>query len=227
VFFHIKNVLDADTIKHCRDVLQNATWADGKITAGSQASLVKNNLQLSHTAPATVELRAKVLKALSENAEFFTKALPAKVFPPLFNCYRGTTNAFGNHVDNAVRTDPETAESLRTDLSFTVFISSPEDYEGGELVMQMGSNELAWKLPAGDVLLYPASTVHQVRAVTSGERLAGFSWVQSMVRDHAQRHMLSELDDTILSLRMRLGDCAETIELTSLYHNLLRQWANL
>jgi PKHD-type hydroxylase len=227
MFYHLKSVLNASALARCQGILRAAQWADGRDTAGTQAAVAKNNLQLSIDAPELSELRTIVLSALSENAEFFSRALPAKVFPPMFNCYRDSTNAFGKHVDNAIRTDPKTAQSLRTDLSFTLFLSALESYEGGELVMDIGSSAQAWKLPAGDLLLYPASTVHAVNAVTSGERLACFSWVQSMVRDIDQRQILSTLDDSIIALRTRIGECKETIDLTSAYHNLLRMWAQI
>jgi PKHD-type hydroxylase len=227
VFYHLKNVLNASALAQCQRILRNVSWVDGRETAGTQAAVAKNNLQLAVDAPELHELRAIVLQALSESAEFFSRALPLKVFPPMFNCYRGSTNAFGKHVDNAIRTDPKTAQSLRTDLSFTLFLSAPESYAGGELVMDVGSSAQAWKLPAGDLLLYPASTVHAVNAVTSGERLACFSWVQSMVRENDQRRILSGLDDNVIALREQIGECKETIELTATYHNLLRMWAQL
>jgi PKHD-type hydroxylase len=226
MFYHVKNVLSADQLALCRQLLQGARWLDGRVTAGSQAALAKNNLQLDEKDPIAQKLRDLVLKALSQNAAFFSAALPRSVYPPLFNCYRDATNAFAAHVDNAIRTDPSSARSLRTDMSFTLFLSEASEYDGGELVMHSGDAQQRWKLPAGDALLYSANTVHEVTPVTRGTRLACFSWLQSMVRDDQQRQLLHTMDNAIVSLREQ-GENDSTVALTSCYHNLLRMWAEL
>lgn len=225
MFFHLKQVLTPENLRECQTMLMNAPWGDGKVTAGSQSALVKNNLQLPESHPATQQLRACVLKAMSEHALLFSAALPKRIYPPLFNCYRGSTNAFGDHVDNAIRTHPASAQSLRTDLSFTLFLSEPLDYDGGELVIDLGASSQPFKLPAGDLLLYPAYSLHRVNAVTRGQRLACFSWIESLVREPERRAVLHALDTSVINLRVR-GEDAETLRLTNCYHNLLRMWVD-
>lgn len=224
---HLPDVLDAPTLARCTALLQQADWADGRLTAGSQAATVKNNLQLPETSPVAEALRALVLEALSRHPAFFSAALPRRIYPPLFNRYGGETNAFGNHVDNAIRTHPVTARHVRTDLSFTLFLNAPEDYDGGELVIEDGMGGRAVKLPAGHLILYPAYSVHRVEPVTRGARVACFSWIESMVREPQQRELLHELDRSIVTLRAAEGECDTAVRLTSCYHNLLRMWADI
>jgi PKHD-type hydroxylase len=224
MFFQLKQVLSRDTLRACQSVLASASWGDGKVTAGSQSVLVKNNLQLPESHATTQSLRAQVLAAMSEHALLFSAALPKRIYPPLFNCYRGSTNAFGDHVDNAIRTHPDSAQSLRTDLSFTLFLSEPNDYDGGELVIDSGASSQAYKLPAGDLLLYPSYSLHRVNPVTRGQRLACCSWIESLVREPERGAILHDLDNSIISLRAT-GENADTLRLTNCYHNLLRMWA--
>ncbi len=226
MLMHIPNVLDADQLQACRTQLAQASWADGRITAGTQAAAVKNNSQLPEDSDVAQRLRRIVLEALSRNALFFSAALPKRIYPPLFNHYGGSRNAFGNHVDNAIRTHPLTATHVRTDLSFTLFLCAPDEYDGGELVIEDGIAGHGIKLPAGDLLLYPAHSLHRVEPVTSGQRLACFSWIESLVRASAQRSILHELDMSILGLRAQHGDTAESVRLTHCYHNLMRMWAD-
>lgn len=227
MLLHIPDVLDAPALARCAALLEQADWADGRITAGAQAATVKNNRQLPESSPVAQELRALVLDALARNAQFFSAALPKRIYPPLFNRYGGTSNAFGNHVDNAVRTHPATAQHVRTDLSFTLFLNAPTDYEGGELVIEDGMGGRAVKLPAGHLILYPSYSVHRVEAVTRGTRLACFSWIESMVREPQQRELLHELDISIASLRNTQGETESAVRLTSCYHNLMRMWATV
>jgi PKHD-type hydroxylase len=222
---HIPAVLTAEQVSEYRKVLQEADWADGRVTAGTQAAQVKRNWQVPEDSEIAQRLRLAVLQALSQSPLFFTTALPRRIYPPLFNCYEGDHNAFGNHVDNAIRTHPATAQHLRTDLSFTLFLSDPEEYEGGELVIEDGLGGHRVKYPAGDLILYPSYSVHRVEPVTKGRRFACFSWLESMVREPQQRELLYELDMTILTLRQEQGDSDISVRLTSCYHNLMRMWA--
>ena len=226
MLLHIPQILSPDVLKQCRALLAQAPWTDGRVTAGTQAAQVKNNRQLPEECQPALALRTIVLEALSRSALFFSAALPKRIYPPLFNQYAGANNAFGNHVDNAIRTHPKSAINVRTDLSFTLFLSEPEDYQGGELVIEDGITGHAHKLPAGDLILYPAYSVHRVQPVTSGERLACFSWLESLVRDPQQRAVLFDLDMAILALRNEHGDNAQSLRLTNCYHNLMRMWAN-
>ncbi|WP_310447232.1 Fe2+-dependent dioxygenase [Thiobacillus sp.] len=225
MLLHIPKVLDADTLAHCTALLKQADWTDGRVTAGSQAATVKNNLQLPETSPVALQLRAAVLEALSKNAQFFSAALPKRIYPPLFNRYGDQANSFGNHVDNAIRTHPSSAQHVRTDMSFTLFLNNPGDYEGGELIIEDGMGGRAVKLPAGDLILYPSYSVHRVEPVTRGARLACFTWLESMVREPQQRELLYELDMSIVALRGEQGDTGTAVRLTSCYHNLMRMWA--
>ena len=227
MLLHIPDVLDAAALARSDALLKQADWADGRITAGSQAATVKNNLQLPETSPVAQQLRTLVLEALSRNPAFFSAALPKRIYPPLFNRYGGTANAFGNHVDNAVRTHPATAQHVRTDMSFTLFLNDPAEYDGGELVIEDGMGGRAIKLPAGHLILYPAYSVHRVEPVTRGARLACFSWLESMVREPQQRELLHELDMSIAALRSEHGETDAAVRLTSCYHNLMRMWATV
>lgn len=227
MLLRIPGVLTPDELARVSEVVARAEWADGRITAGTQSSRVKNNLQLPEDGAASRTARAIVLEALRRNATFFAAALPRRIFPPLFNRYAGEANAFGNHVDNSVRTYAPTGESVRTDLSATLFLSRPEDYDGGELVIEHGFGAERVKLPAGELVLYPASSVHRVEPVTRGARLASFFWVESMVRGDAERRALYEMDLSIMGLRESVGDAADVVRLTSVYHNLLRLWVTV
>lgn len=227
MLLHIPEVLTSEQLARCRELLAEARWADGRVTAGTQAAKVKNNLQLPEDGPEAKQLRALVLEALSKSALFFTAALPKRIYPPLFNRYGDEANSFGNHVDNAIRTHPATAQHVRTDLSFTLFLADPDEYDGGELVIEDGFAGRSIKLPAGDLILYPSYSVHRVEPVTRGARLACFSWLESMVREPQYRELLYELDMSILAQRERHGDNDISVRLTSCYHNLMRMWANV
>lgn len=227
MLLHIPNVLDAATLTRCAELLNQADWTDGRVTAGSQAATVKNNLQLPEASPLAQQLRAIVLDALSKNPKFFSAALPKRIYPPLFNRYGGEANSFGNHVDNAIRTHPASARHVRTDLSFTLFLNDPADYDGGELIIEDGMGGRAVKLPAGHLILYPSYSVHRVEAVTRGARLACFSWLESMVREPQRRALLHELDISIVALRDERGETDTAMRLTSCYHNLMRMWATV
>jgi PKHD-type hydroxylase len=224
---HVRQVLDPDALARVRTLLSGAPWADGRITAGPQSAQVKNNLQLPDSAPASVAARAIVLEGLERHALFFVAALPKRIYPPLFNRYEGSANAFGNHVDNAVRTVPATGQRVRTDLSATLFLADPADYDGGELVIEDTFGPQGVKLPAGDLVLYPSTSVHRVLPVTRGARVASFFWIESMVRDDGQRRLLYDVDMAILELRQAYGEIAPAVALTGAYHNLLRRWADV
>jgi PKHD-type hydroxylase len=227
MLLHIPEVLSRDALSEARRITAGAAWVDGRITAGTQSEKAKNNLQIPIDDPASREAGAMVLEALGRSALFFTAALPRQIFPPQFNCYRGGTNLFDNHVDNAVRTHASAGRHVRTDLSATLFLSEPAEYDGGELVIEDTFGTKAVKLPAGDLVLYPGSSVHRVEPVTRGARVASFFWIQSMVRRDGQRRLLFDLDMSILGLRRNVGDTPEVIRLTGCYHNLLRMWADV
>jgi PKHD-type hydroxylase len=218
----IPEILDGDQVALCRDRLDRADWQDGRLTAGPQSARVKANQQLPESDPAARELGELVLRALERSPLFVSAALPRHVFPPLFNRY-APGMSFGAHIDNAIRQVPGTAHRLRTDLSATLFLSRPEDYEGGELVIDDAYGAHSVKLAAGDLVLYPASSLHRVTPVTSGARLAGFFWVQSMVRDDSERALLFDLDNAV----QQVADQPAAVALTGIYHNLLRRWAEL
>lgn len=221
---HIPEVLSADEINELQRALTAAPWTDGSTTSGLQASQRKQNQQL--TGDTAQQLGARVSAALQKHPLFISAALPKHILPPLFNRYENGGH-YGDHVDAAIQRDSLRQTTVRTDVSITVFISAPEDYEGGELIVEDTYGEHEVKLPAGDAIIYPSTSLHRVEPVTRGARIATVTWAQSMVRDDWQRSMLFNLDMTILQLRQRVGDCAEVIALTSHYHNLLRQWAQL
>lgn len=225
MLIRIPNLLDAERLAQARAVLATATWEDGSGSAGPQARTVKNNQQLAPRGPAARELQAIVLDALQRNPLFFSAALPKKIFPPMFNRYGGEANAYGNHVDGAVRYGDH-GERIRGDMSCTVFLADPADYDGGDLVIADTLADQRVKWPAGDAVLYPATTVHRVEPVTRGERVASFFWIESMVRSTEQRRMLFDMDLALIRLRERHGESAETVSLTGTYHNLLRLWAD-
>ncbi|MBB3213538.1 PKHD-type hydroxylase [Herbaspirillum sp. Sphag1AN] len=226
MMLHIPQVLSGEQVRELRSELVRADWIDGKATVGEQGAKVKRNRQLPIHSPTCVALGNRILAALKANPLFFAAALPRTVMPPLFNVYAGGEH-YGLHVDGAVRQLSDSTLAMRTDLSSTLFLSAPEEYDGGELVVvdTYGTHEV--KLPAGDLILYPATSLHRVEPVTRGERVCSFFWTQSMVRDDWQRSMLFALDQNISSLRASLGDTAEVLGLTGHYHNLLRQWADL
>ncbi|MGN6309134.1 MAG: Fe2+-dependent dioxygenase [Xanthobacteraceae bacterium] len=222
----IPNVLTPEQVRHCRDVMARAAWIDGRITAGHQSAQVKRNLQLPEGTPEARELGDMVLAALNRNPLFMSAVLPKKIFPPLFNRYdaEGEMN-FGSHVDNAIRTVPGTGVRVRTDVSSTLFLSSPEEYDGGELVIEDTYGTHAVKLPAGDMIVYPGTSLHHVTKVTRGSRVASFFWTESMIGDVTRRAMMFDLDMSIIRLNADHPEHPSVISLTSLYHNLLRQWA--
>lgn len=222
----IPDVLTQDQVRQCRQALDAAEWVDGKGTAGFQSAKVKENSQLPENHPVAQQLGQVILDALSRNLLFMSAALPAKVYPPMFNRYAGGQH-FGAHVDNAVRQAPFGGPRIRTDLSCTLFLSEPDEYEGGELVVEDLYGQHAVKLPAGHMVLYPSSSLHHVRPVTDGARVASFFWLQSMVRDDAERRTLFDMDMAILALNKDLPDHPGILSLTNTYHNLLRRWVEV
>ena len=228
MFLHIPHILDAEELATARRLLgPYAPWLDGRSSAGAQALAQKNNAQLAQTSPQAQQLRTLVLSALQRAPLFFSAALPQKIFNPLFNRYSGESNFYGPHIDGAVLHSQATGQWVRSDISCTLFLSAPDEYEGGELLIQQAQGERRIKLPAGDLILYPGSTVHQVTPVTRGVRLASFFWVQSMVRSTTQRELLYDMDMHLLALRQSLGENdPSVIGLTGTYHNLLRLWAD-
>jgi len=227
VLIQIPEVLSSDELAQCRALLAGADWADGRLTAGTQSAKVKQNLQLPELGAASLAARKIVLAALNRNALFLSSALPKRIFPPLFNRYEGDYNTFGNHIDNAVRTCADSGVRVRTDLSATLFLCDPDSYEGGELVIEDTYGEHAVKLAAGDMVLYPGSSLHRVEPVTRGARIASFFWIESMVRETERRRLLFEMDMAILELRETQGDIPSAVNLTGCYHNLLRMWADM
>lgn len=220
----LPDVLDADTLSRVRAQLAAADWIDGRATAGHQGAAVKRNRQLPEQSALARALGDAVLAALERNPAFISAALPRRVYPPLFNRYEdGET--FGAHVDNAVRLLPGSGDTLRSDLSATLFLSDPASYDGGELRIDEGSTERSIKLPAGHLVLYPASTVHRVMPVTRGVRLASFLWIQSLIRDTGQRELLYRLDEAVQRLRATGADETAVLHVTNTYHNLLRRWS--
>lgn len=221
----IPDVLTQDEILYARKLMDEARWVDGKVTAGTQAAVVKNNQQLSEQAPQMQALRKLVLQALNQNALFFTTALPLKILPPFFNRYSGEANYYGFHVDNAMRMMPDGNGYVRADVSATLFLSDPDEYEGGELVIDDTFGQHGLKLPAGSMVVYPSSSVHQVNPVTKGARVACFMFIQSMVRSPEKRRLLYDMDTSIMHLRDEVGETEAVLKLTGVYHNLLRSWA--
>lgn len=225
MLLRIPNVLNPEELAKLQDLMAKANWVDGKVTAGTQSAQVKRNMQLPEESEVAETSRKIVLQALSRNALFFSAALPKKIYPPLFNQYREGMD-FGAHIDNAVRTHALTGNHVRTDISSTLFISPPESYEGGELVIEDTYGVQSVKLPAGDMVLYPGTSLHHVRPVSKGARIACFFWTQSMIRDDGQRTLLFDMDAAISTLRQEHGDSAAVIRLTGNYHNLIRMWAD-
>ena len=226
MLLQVPNVLTPEDVRTVQVQLAGAAWDDGRASAGTQAMRVKNNQQLGHETEAARGLRQLVLRALDRSTLFFAATLPKRVFTPRFNRYGGASNYYGNHVDNAVRFAPDSGQRVRTDISCTLFLSDPADYDGGELAIQDTYGEQRIKLPAGHLVLYPGTSVHQVMPVTRGERLACFFWIESMVRSEEQRRLLFDLDQSIQRLRQDHGETPGAVALTGTYHNLLRMWAD-
>lgn len=231
MLLHLPHILNPQELATARQLLgDDAPWTDGRSSAGPQALRQKNNLQLRQDSDASQRLQALVIQALQRDPMFLSAALPRRIFNPLFNRYGGQANHYGNHIDGAVLHSTSTGEWVRSDLSCTLFLSEPSDYEGGALVIEEAiHNAVAaqrLKFAAGDVVLYPSTHVHRVEPVTQGVRLASFFWIESMVRTQEQRRILFDLDMNLLKLRQQLGETEETTALTGVYHNLLRQWAN-
>lgn len=226
MILQIPDVLSPEQVAHARRLLDGSDWVDGRVTAGHQSARAKNNVQLAEDHPVARELGDLILTALQRNALFISAALPLRVFPPLFNRYSGG-QTFDNHVDNAVRQVPGTPLRIRTDLSATLFLADPEDYDGGELVVEDTYGVHAIKLPAGHMVLYPATSLHRVTPVTRGARVASFFWIQSMLRDDADRTLLFDLDTAIQRLTVDMPNHPAAVQLTAVYHNLLRRWADL
>lgn len=229
MFLHLKQVFTPDEVQAARQLLADgAPWVDGRASAGGQAQAFKQNQQLAQGSDASQQLQAQVRAALSRDPLFFSAALPRRIFNPLFNRYSGGTNFYGAHIDGAVLHSHNPAQWVRSDISCTLFLSAPEEYDGGELLIQEPLGERRIKLPAGDMILYPSSSVHQVAPVTRGARVASFFWVESMVRSTEQRQMLFDMDMALLKLRAEVGDKHPSmVQLTGTYHNLLRLWADV
>jgi PKHD-type hydroxylase len=226
MLIQIPEVLSAEEVLHGRRLLDSAEWVDGRVTAGHQSAKAKDNAQIPEGHPVGRELGGMIVSALQRNPLFLTAALPLHVFPPLFNRYSGG-QSFGNHVDNAIRQLPGTSLRIRTDLSATLFLASPEEYDGGELVVEDTYGVHSVKLAPGHMILYPSTSLHHVRPVTRGARVASFFWIQSMVRDDATRSLLLDLDLAIQRLSADVPDHPSVVQLTSVYHNLLRRWAEM
>jgi PKHD-type hydroxylase len=226
VLLQIPDILSADMVAHCRHKLEGAEWVDGRVTAGHQSGRAKDNMQVPEDHPVARELGDLIVTALQNSQLFMAAALPLKVFPPLFNRYQGD-QSFGTHVDNAIRQVTGTPHRVRTDLSATLYLAQPDEYDGGELVIEDTYGVHSIKLEAGHLILYPSSSLHHVRPVTRGTRLASFFWIQSMVRDDGQRTLLFDLDMAIQQIGGESPDQAATVQLTGIYHNLLRRWADV
>jgi PKHD-type hydroxylase len=226
VLLPVPGLLTTHQVAEAREALLRAQWVDGRVTAGHQSTRAKDNDQLPEDSPVARRLGDVVVEALQQNPLFVSAALPLRVFPPLFNRYTGG-QSFGTHVDNAVRQVPGTPHRLRTDLSATLFLSGPDEYDGGALVVEDTYGVHSVKLPAGDLVLYPASSLHHVEPVTRGARIASFFWIQSMVRDDGARTLLFDLDTAIQGLTRDQPDHPSAVQLVGVYHNLLRRWAEL
>jgi PKHD-type hydroxylase len=226
MMIHVPKVLTPEQVADCRRLLDAADWADGKVTVGEQGALVKKNRQLPELAPVGRQLGETILTALSRNPLFFSAALPLKTVPPLFNRYEGGEH-YGTHIDGAVRAVPGSSHFIRTDVSSTLFLTDPADYDGGELTVfdTFGAHQV--KLPAGDLILYTSGSPHRVNPVTRGARVSSFFWTQSMVADPQQRETLYQLDQTIQKIRGKHGETDETVALAGHYHNLLRMWSEI
>ena len=230
MLLHVRDVLTPAEVSGARKILADAPWGDGRITAGTQSAQAKNNEQLPEDCDATRAVQQLLLRGLERSAMFFSAAMPKQISPPLFNRYAGANNAFGNHVDSAVRYLRNGTGRVRTDISCTLFLSDPDDYDGGELMVEDTYGEQRVKLPAGDLVLYPGTSVHRVEPVTRGARVASYFWIQSMVRSDEQRRLLFDMDNHLRQLRGAGGPGEadpSVIGLTSTYHNLLRMWLDV
>ena len=226
MLLHIDSVLTPEEAAHCRAALEEADWVDGRVTAGHQSVRTKHNLQMPEDHPLARELGDRIVSVLERNPLFMGAALPLRVFPPLFNRYEGG-HSFATHVDNAIRQVRATGHRIRTDLSATLFLTPPEDYDGGELIIEDTYGTQSVKLPAGHMVLYPGTSLHHVRPVTRGARISSFFWIQSMVRSDAQRTLLFDLDMAIQRLNVDSPDHPSAVQLTGVYHNLIRIWADI
>jgi PKHD-type hydroxylase len=226
MLIQIPEVLTPAQVTQARRILDRTDWIDGRVTAGHQSARTKDNMQLPEDSPAARELGEMVLSALGQNALFIAAALPLRVFPPLFNRYSGG-QSFGTHVDNAIRQVGGTGHRIRTDLSATLFLADPAEYDGGELMVEDTYGSHAVTLPAGHMILYPATSLHRVNPVTRGARVASFFWIQSMIRDDGQRTILFDLDTAIQRLNADHPDHSSAVQMTGVYNNLLRHWADV
>jgi PKHD-type hydroxylase len=226
MLLHVPGVLTKEQVERCRRELDAADWVDGRVTAGHQSARAKENAQLPEDSALARQLGQQLLASLERNSLFISAALPLKIFPPLFNRY-AAGQSFGVHVDNAVRQVRNTPHRVRTDISATLLLAEPDEYDGGELVVDDTYGPHSVKLPAGDLILYPASSLHRVQPVTRGARVASFFWIQSMVREDAQRALLFDLDVAIQRLGRDVPDHASLVQLTGIYHNLLRRWSDV
>jgi PKHD-type hydroxylase len=221
----IPDVLTPEDALALGKAIAEADWVDGNATSGAGAALAKRNRQLPEAGAVAASARQAVQRALQASGLFLSAALPHAIYPPLFNRY-GVGDGFGDHVDNAIRVDPASGAQMRTDLSATLFLTDPDAYDGGELIIEGAFGQSAYKLPAGHLLLYPSSSIHRVSAVSRGERICSFFWIESLVRDNEQRELLFNLDQSIQHLTLDRGaDDAEVLRLTQIYHNLIRGWA--
>lgn len=228
MFLHLRNILTSEELSQARTILaEQATWNEGARSAGQQARTQKNNQQLAQDTPVSRQLQALVLQAVQRDPVFFAAALPKRIYNPLFNRYGGDANHYGAHIDGAILRSQATQQWVRSDISCTLFLSEPDEYDGGELEIQEGLQPHHIKLAAGDMILYPGTTVHQVRPVTRGARIASFFWVESMVRSLEQRRLLFDMDQHLVQLRQTLGESNPSVlALVGTYHNLLRMWAD-
>jgi PKHD-type hydroxylase len=226
MLLQIPDVLSAEQVAQARQRLDEAEWVDGRVTAGHQSARTKHNQQLPEAHPVAEEVGDVILTALQRHPLFIAAALPLRVFPPLFNRYAGG-QSFGSHVDNAIRQMAGSGHRIRTDLSATLFLSGPDDYDGGELLVEDTYGVHSVKLPAGHLVLYPSTSLHRVQPVTRGARVASFFWIQSMIRDDGERTLLFDLDMAIQRLNHDAPDHPSAVQLTSVYHNLLRRWAEM
>ncbi|AHG64556.1 Fe2+-dependent dioxygenase [Advenella mimigardefordensis] len=223
---NIPDLLSADVVMQLRKQLGLGQWVDGRGTSGYIAASQKKNLQLAETDPQAISVGNHILDKLSQNARFISATLPLKILSPMFNAY-ASEQEYGFHIDNAIRVDPHTGERIRADISATLFLSEPDEYEGGELIIQDTYGEQRVKMPAGHMVVYPSTSLHRVTPVTRGKRVAAVLWIQSMVCDDAQRAMLFEMDNTIQQLAGELGEHSSVVSLTGIYHNLVRRWASV
>ncbi len=226
MLIQVPAVLTPEQVAQCRQALDQAEWVDGRVTAGHQSERAKDNMQVPEEHPIARRLGEVILAALERKALFIAAALPLKVSAPTFNRYQGK-QTYGTHIDGSIRQIPGSRERIRTDLSATLFLSAPEEYDGGDLMIEDTYGLHRVKLPAGDLVLYPAASLHRVEPVTRGARLASFFWIQSMIRDDGQRTLLLDLDTSIQQLNRVVPDNPAMVQLTGVYHNLMRQWAEV